>query len=119
MGQTRGATAIRQRIGEWEVVPELNELRRGDESVRIEPKAMELLAFLAAHPGEVIGRAELLSAVWPGVVVVDEVLTQAVTKLRKALADEARNPPTSRRSPSAAIASWQRFERCPRHRRRP
>jgi DNA-binding winged helix-turn-helix (wHTH) protein/TolB-like protein/Flp pilus assembly protein TadD len=92
MGQTGRATAIRQRIGEWEVVPELNELRRGDESVRIEPKAMELLVFLAAHPGEVIGRAELLNTVWPGVVVGDEVLTQAVTKLRKALADEARTP---------------------------
>jgi hypothetical protein len=34
----------------------------------------------------------LLSAVWPGVVVGDEALSQAVTKLRKALGDDVRAP---------------------------
>ena len=82
----------RQRIGDWDIVPELNELRRGDEKIRVEPKAMDLLVFLAARPGKVVGRAELLACVWPGVVVGDEALTQAVTKLRRALADQARAP---------------------------
>jgi DNA-binding winged helix-turn-helix (wHTH) protein/TolB-like protein/Flp pilus assembly protein TadD len=83
---------LRQWIGEWEVIPESNELRRGGAVQRIEPKAMELLVYLAARPGDVVTRAELLEAVWPGVVVGDEALTQAVTKLRKALADPARSP---------------------------
>ena len=39
------------RIGDWLADPEANELRRGAETVRIEPKAMELLMALAAHAG--------------------------------------------------------------------
>lgn len=92
MDHTGSARMARLRIGDWDIVPELNELQRGTEKIRVEPKAMELLLFLAARPGQVIGRTELLNAVWPGVVVGDETLTQAVTKLRKALADQAREP---------------------------
>ncbi len=59
---------------------------------RLEPKAVEVLRQLAARPGRVIGREELLSRVWPGVVVGDDALTQAIIKLRKALGDEAQSP---------------------------
>ena len=82
----------RARIGEWSVEPALDALRRGGETVRLEPKAMELLVVLASRPGQVVSREELLSAVWPGVVVGDEALSQVVTKLRKALGDDARVP---------------------------
>ena len=53
---------------------------------------MDLLVLLAERAGKVVSREELLSAVWPGVVVGDEVLTQAVIKLRKALGDAPRKP---------------------------
>src|SRR6185369_2264375 len=79
-------------IGEWSVEPALDALQRGGETVRLEPKAMELLVALSSRPGEVLSREELLSAVWPGVVVGDEALSQAVTKLRKALGDDVRAP---------------------------
>jgi DNA-binding winged helix-turn-helix (wHTH) protein/TolB-like protein/tetratricopeptide (TPR) repeat protein len=78
------------RIGEWRADRTLNELRRGVEAVRIEPKAMELLMALAAHAGEVVSRETLLAEVWPGVVVGDEALTQGIIKLRRALGDDAR-----------------------------
>src|SRR5687767_5695020 len=61
-------------------------------TVRIEPKAMEVLLAPAARPGGTVGRNELLSAVWPGVVVGDEALTQSIIKLRKALRDNPRSP---------------------------
>jgi DNA-binding winged helix-turn-helix (wHTH) protein/TolB-like protein/Tfp pilus assembly protein PilF len=80
------------RIGEWSVEPALGALWRGGETVRLEPKAMELLVVLANRPGQVVSRAELLSAVWPGVIVGDEALSQVVAKLRKALGDDARTP---------------------------
>ena len=79
-------------VGEWRVDPALNEIRREREIVRLEPKAIELLAYLARRPGEVVGREELLAAVWPGMIVADDALSQAITKLRKALGDEARSP---------------------------
>jgi DNA-binding winged helix-turn-helix (wHTH) protein/TolB-like protein/Flp pilus assembly protein TadD len=82
----------RVRIGEWWADRTTNQLGRGAETVRVEPKVMEVLMALAARPGEVMSREALLAAVWPGVVVGDEALTQCVIKLRRALADRPRQP---------------------------
>jgi DNA-binding winged helix-turn-helix (wHTH) protein/TolB-like protein/Flp pilus assembly protein TadD len=84
--------SVPMRIGEWLADPAKNELRRGRDVVRVEPKAMDLLVALACKPGQVMTREELLAAVWPGVVVGDEALSQSVTKLRRALGDESRSP---------------------------
>jgi DNA-binding winged helix-turn-helix (wHTH) protein len=80
------------KIGEWTAHPATNELRRGDEAVRLEPKAMDLLMALARRPGAVASREELLAEVWPGMVVGDEALSQGITKLRRALGDDSRSP---------------------------
>jgi len=79
-------------IGEWRVAPNLNQISRGDTVVHLEPKAMAVLLHLASQPAEVASREELLAAVWPGVIVGDNALTQVVIKLRKALGDTAREP---------------------------
>lgn len=79
-------------VGDWEVDPAVNELRRNGEAIRLEPKAIEVLRYLAERPGEVVGREALLSAIWPGVVVGDDALTQAIIKLRRALGDDAHAP---------------------------
>ena len=52
----------------------------------------EVLIYLAQRAGQVVGRDELLTAVWPRVVVGDDALTQAIIKLRKALGDDPRRP---------------------------
>ncbi|MGA7178136.1 MAG: winged helix-turn-helix domain-containing protein [Thiobacillaceae bacterium] len=80
------------RVGGWSVYPGLNEIRRGDEIIRLEPKVMEVLTFLGAHPGEVVSREALLAELWPGMIVGDDSLTQSVIKLRKALGDDPRKP---------------------------
>jgi DNA-binding winged helix-turn-helix (wHTH) protein/TolB-like protein/Tfp pilus assembly protein PilF len=82
----------RLRIGEWWADRTTNELGRGTERLRIEPKAMEVLMALAGRAGQVVGREELLAAVWPGVVVGDEALTQSIIKLRRALGDNPKAP---------------------------
>jgi len=51
---------------------------------RVTPKAIGVLRALARVPGAVVGRAELLAEVWPDTLPTDDVLTQAVTQLRKA-----------------------------------
>lgn len=79
-------------VGGWQLDSAANELRRGAELHHLEPKATEVLACLARRAGEVVSREELLAAVWPGVVVGDDALTQAIIKLRKALGDDARAP---------------------------
>ncbi|MEO5676958.1 MAG: winged helix-turn-helix domain-containing protein, partial [Usitatibacter sp.] len=80
------------RVGEWRIDPKRNEVTRNGETARLEPKVIEVLVYLARKAGEVIAREELLSAVWPGVVVGDDALTQAIIKLRKALGDDAYRP---------------------------
>src|SRR5262245_58140356 len=74
-------------IGDWACEPALNQLGAAGRTVKIEPKAMEVLLYLASRPGEVVGREELLAEIWRGVVVGDDALTQVVIKLRKALGD--------------------------------
>jgi DNA-binding winged helix-turn-helix (wHTH) protein/TolB-like protein/Flp pilus assembly protein TadD len=88
--EPQSCTALQ--IGEWRVASDLNQISRGEEVVHLEPKAMAVLLHLASRPGEVASRDELLSAVWPGVIVGDNALTQVVIKLRKALGDTAREP---------------------------
>jgi DNA-binding winged helix-turn-helix (wHTH) protein/TolB-like protein/Tfp pilus assembly protein PilF len=73
------------RVGGWTVEPSLNQLRAAGKTVKLEPKSMGVLVCLIDRPGQVVSREALLSAIWPGVVVGDDSLTQVITKLRKAL----------------------------------
>lgn len=62
--------------------------RRG-ERVDLRPQALEVLCHLASRPGRVITKTELLDAVWPGVVVTDDSLVQAIGDARRAIGDDA------------------------------
>jgi Tol biopolymer transport system component/DNA-binding winged helix-turn-helix (wHTH) protein len=59
----------------------------GDEPQRITVKAMQVLLALAAQPGRVVARETLLESVWAGTMPTDDVVTQAITALRKAFGD--------------------------------
>lgn len=84
--------AQRLQVGDWTVDPALNQLSAAGKAVKLEPKAMAVLVYLADRRGDVVSRETLLSAAWPGVVVTDDALTQVVIKLRKALGDSAETP---------------------------
>ncbi|HMB72634.1 MAG TPA: winged helix-turn-helix domain-containing protein [Gammaproteobacteria bacterium] len=86
------AASGRFRVADWAVDPQRCLISRGDESVKLEPKVMDLLVYLASSPGRVHARDELLEQVWRGTVVSDEALTNAIIKLRKAFGDDARHP---------------------------
>ena len=80
------------RLGPWLVRPDRLCLEAGPRAVALDPTPMALLCRLADAPGRTVPREALLAAVWPGVVVGDEALTQAVSRLRRALGDDARAP---------------------------
>jgi serine/threonine-protein kinase len=83
------------RIGDWRVEVHANRLVRADHPehvVRIEPKAMQVLVHLAQHAGEVVLKESVVREVWEGAFVTDEVLTNAIWELRKALGDDPKNP---------------------------
>lgn len=80
------------RVGDWAFEPALNQISSAGKTVKLEPKVASVLLYLANRPGQVASREALLSAVWPGVIVGDDSLTQVVIKLRKALGDAPENP---------------------------
>jgi TolB-like protein/DNA-binding winged helix-turn-helix (wHTH) protein/Tfp pilus assembly protein PilF len=80
------------RIGHWLVEPQANTIRAGQNSVRLEPKVMQVLLHLARHPGQVVSKEKLLLSVWAGTFVTDDVLTRSISTLRKVFQDDARNP---------------------------
>jgi TolB-like protein/DNA-binding winged helix-turn-helix (wHTH) protein/Tfp pilus assembly protein PilF len=79
------------RVGEWLVSPTLNQISGTAKSTRVEPKVMQVLLYLAQNPG-VASKERLISAVWPGVFVSDDVLPGCISALRKAFNENARNP---------------------------
>ena len=75
--------------GRWRVLPAENRVIGPDTDRRIADKYMRVLVHLCDHP-TVVTREELLQAVWPDTVVVEEVLTRAVSELRKIFGDDPR-----------------------------
>ncbi|MDA8017515.1 MAG: winged helix-turn-helix domain-containing protein [Thermoanaerobaculia bacterium] len=79
-------------IGDCRLEPALLRLRRAGQVIRLEPRAVELLLFLAERAPQVVSRAEIFEHVWQGRAVVDETLTRCVSLLRQAFGDSARDP---------------------------
>jgi TolB-like protein/DNA-binding winged helix-turn-helix (wHTH) protein/Tfp pilus assembly protein PilF len=79
-------------IGEWAVHPARDTISRGNETQKLEPRAMRLLLCLANSPGDVVSIDRLLSEVWTGVVVGSASVYEAVSHLRKILGDVDAKP---------------------------
>lgn len=80
------------RLGEWLANPAENSLEHGERHVNIEPRAMDVLVFLAQNPGKIISSEELLNACWAGAFYGDNPVHKAIAQLRKALGDKAATP---------------------------
>jgi TolB-like protein/DNA-binding winged helix-turn-helix (wHTH) protein/Flp pilus assembly protein TadD len=80
------------RIGKWLVQPQMNTLQANGKTKHVEPKAMQVLVYLAEHADEVVTKERLMGAVWADTFVTDDVLTRCIFELRKAFEDDAKNP---------------------------
>lgn len=78
------------RIGECTVDVPLREISApgARRPVRVTPKAMAVLLVLVENAGRVVSRDALIARVWPDTLPTDDVLTQAVTQLRKAFGEK-------------------------------
>lgn len=65
---------------------------RDDAPLALEPKAFAVLLLLLRHPGELLGRDQLLDAVWGHRHVTPGVLTRAIAQLRHVLGDDPHHP---------------------------
>lgn len=78
---------MQYRFDDIEIDAERFELRRGGETVSVEPLVFNLLLHFVQNPERVFSRDELIDAVWDGRVVSDATVSGAIKHLRKALGD--------------------------------
>lgn len=78
------------RVGAWCIDTALGEMTRDSETVRLDPRTLRLLLCLTERAGEIVSADELLSQVWPGVVVTPDSVYQAIASLRRLLGDDPR-----------------------------
>ena len=79
-------------IGQWRVDPALDEISRDGETVKLEPRTMQVLVCLAERAGAVVSVSQLLDVVWKDLVVTPDSVYQAVAAVRRALGDDPKDP---------------------------
>jgi DNA-binding winged helix-turn-helix (wHTH) protein len=72
-------------IREWLVAPDSNEIAGPNGAVKLDHKVMQLLVYFAGNAGKDLPKEDILKTVWGEGVFSEEVLTVAVSTLRKAL----------------------------------
>jgi TolB-like protein/DNA-binding winged helix-turn-helix (wHTH) protein/tetratricopeptide (TPR) repeat protein len=80
------------RVGAWVVQPDLNTVSLKGDSLRLEPKVMQVLVCLASRPGTPFSKQEILKVVWRNTFVSDDVLTRAISELRRTFQDDVHDP---------------------------
>jgi len=76
-------------FGEFVLDSAQRELRKQGTPVEIEPRAFDVLLYLARNRDRAVDKDELQDAAWPGMIVTETALTRAVMKARKAVDDDA------------------------------
>ncbi len=71
----------------WHIYPEKLAIERDNQLVHLEPKIMEVLVYILKNANRVVSREELTEEVWQTRFASDEVITRAISVLRKKLND--------------------------------
>src|SRR6266849_5476994 len=61
------------------------ELRRGFESVAVEPQVLDLLVYLVENRDRVVSKDDLIASVWGGRIVSESTLTSLINAARNAV----------------------------------
>src|ERR1700694_6160819 len=82
-------TAVHRKLkfGSFELSIGERVLRRDGQVLPLGDRALDILIYLAARPGGVIAKQELIDQVWPDVTVEEGSLRVHVAAIRKALGD--------------------------------
>jgi DNA-binding winged helix-turn-helix (wHTH) protein len=72
-------------------VPVRGRLLRADEEVKLRPKSYEALKYLIENNGRLVGKEELMQALWPDSFVTDDSLVKCLRDVRLALGDDAQH----------------------------
>lgn len=104
-------------VEDWLIQPALNIMSRDSVITHLEPKAMQVLVCLAEHPGEVLSKQMLISAVWADAFVSDQVLTNAIWQIRQAFGETSKDsqyiqtiPKSGYRLVGKVVPNWQELQ---------
>jgi adenylate cyclase len=86
------ATSRRIRFGRHSFEPATGRLWDAESEIRLTRKSAEVLGVLLQRAGQPVSRNDLFASVWSGTVVSDDALTSCIQELRKAFADDTRQP---------------------------
>ena len=83
---------MRIRFGLFTLDDRTRQLLKGERTVALSPKGLELLMTLASRQPEVLSKAELHERLWPKTFVSEANLSNLVAEVRAALGDRPRAP---------------------------
>ena len=98
------------RIGPWKIDPGESTISGPDTVTKIDYKSMDVLCLLADRSETVVSREAILDHVWPVTNVTDDVITVAVSTLRRGLRDDAKQPTYIRTLPKRGYSLLVRPE---------
>ncbi len=76
-------------FGEFKLDLEGGALLRGAEEVPLRRKSFEVLTYLVERHGRIVGKEELIAAIWPDAATTDNSLAQCLLEVRRALSDDS------------------------------
>lgn len=79
-------------LGPWTLNADTNQLSQGNLCVDLEYRLCSLLVYFLQRPQQILGKDEILKAIWPRKVVNEDSLAVAISQLRKILDDNPRAP---------------------------
>ena len=86
---TAAEASVRYRFAHFELQPGERRLLAGGEPVHLGPHAFDLLLAFVERSGSLVTKDELLSRVWPRVIVEENTLQVHISSLRKVLGRDA------------------------------
>ena len=79
-------------VAGWHVDASTHRISKAGKTIKLEPRTMAVLVYLAGHPGAAVTREELEREVWRDMVVGYDALSNTIAKLRKAFGDDRKHP---------------------------
>jgi len=83
------AAATTFRFGPCELDPARRSLTAHGRELKLQPRVFDLLCYLVRHRDRVVTKDELLEALWPRAIVVDNALQRLVSLARNTLGGTA------------------------------
>jgi adenylate cyclase len=77
------------RLGSALVRPSSSEVVAAGQTIRLQPRVMQVLVALARAEGEVVSRDEMLASCWGGLAIGDDAINRCIGRLRRLSEEEA------------------------------